>query len=561
MVAVLVLAGGVGGYVLLSARADRAAEERVARAYADAWAKGDHAAMYRRLDDVTHDRVSAQRFAELNREAVATATATRIVPGEPSRDGDAFDLPVAVQTRLFGTFRGTIRLPIEGSGDDARIRWSRKMTIPGLRDGEELTRSMRMPPRADLLDRAGRVIARGADRSAPEAPELARSVAGSVGTALEEDAATLDRLGVPPGATVGTSGLERILNAQLIGKPGGELKAGDRTLRAVEPEQADPVRSSVSLALVRKAAEAQADAPSSNGSIVMNARTGEVLAFQGSAWSVLQPPGSVMKMVTAASALEEGAATPETEYEVQTGALGIQNSNEEPCGGTLVNSFAHSCNSVFAPLAVKIGAEKFVADAERFGFNKPSMVPGAATSTVPEPSGVGELAQSGIGQARLQATPLQMVRVTATIANGGREPEITFLRRGEDAPTRRVVSARTARQMRRLMVATITDGTGRKAAVPGVTTAGKTGTAELRATQGAACETQPAPDGAEPPPVDSSCGNRDGKSTTAWMVAFAPAGGGSTKDPLAIAVMRAGNYQGGETAAPVASTVLAAALE
>src|SRR5690606_26484674 len=150
-----------------------------------------------------------------------------------------------------------------------------------------------------------------------------------------------------------------------------------------------------------------------------------------------------------------------TEYEVLTEALGIQNSNEEPCGGTLVNSFAHSCNSVFAPLAVKLGADRFVRDAERFGFNRPPEVPGARMSSVPDPAGVGELAQSGIGEARLQASPLQMVRVTARTANGGRQPELTFLRRTKDAPAERIISAKTARQMRQLMTAVVESGTGK----------------------------------------------------------------------------------------------------
>ena len=53
------------------------------------------------------------------------------------------------------------------------------------------------------------------------------------------------------------------------------------------------------------------------------------------------------------------------------------------CGGSFANSFAHSCNSVFAPLGVKIGAEKLVETAERYGFNGDPAVPGAVPSTIP----------------------------------------------------------------------------------------------------------------------------------------------------------------------------------
>ena len=63
--------------------------------------------------------------------------------------------------------------------------------------------------------------------------------------------------------------------------------------------------------------------------------------------------------------------------------LYLQNANGEDCGGTLINSFAVSCNSVFAPLGAKLGAKRLVATAERFGFNQPSSIPGAAESTIP----------------------------------------------------------------------------------------------------------------------------------------------------------------------------------
>lgn len=573
-VAVLLVAGVVA-YLVLDARANRAAERDVAAAYVEAWTSKDYAAMHGDLGGTAAGRIDEARFVEIMRGALTTATATAITAGELERTDDGFSVPIAVRTRLFGTLRGTLAIPLEGDGKEAGVRWTRRMAFPGLRTGETISRTTEMPARADILARDGStVLAGGADRTS-DVPNIAGQVVGAVGPANEEDAAQLRALGVPEGAKVGVSGLERILNPQLVGTPGGTLKAGDRTIAEVEPKKARAVRSSISIAVVKAAAAAQANAPDASGTMVIDSRTGEVLGFQGFAWSALQPPGSTMKIVTAAAALEDGVAKTTTTYPRQTEAVGygIQNSNEESCGGTLVESFAHSCNSVFVPMGAKLGSKRLVEMAEKFGFNeKTTGIPGAQISTIPKASEMDDrqAAVSAIGQGSVQATALQVALMTATIANGGRQPELTFLRTSRTAKTKRVISAKTAAAMRQLMTAVIADGTGESARVgiSGVVTAGKTGTAELATTQGAQCDAEAAaraeqqqPDRVtEAPEPVSACGNVDGKSTTAWMSAFAPSTRRGGVDPVAVGVLRARNFQGGGTAAPVARQVLTAAL-
>ncbi|MEV4419606.1 penicillin-binding transpeptidase domain-containing protein [Patulibacter sp. NPDC049589] len=574
VVTALVVAG-VAAYLVLDARANRAAERDLAAAYLKHWSAQDFAAMHGELGSDAAGRVSEARFAQIMRGTLTTATAQTITTGKPQRTDDGFEAPVAVRTRLFGTLRGTVQIPLQGSGKEAGIAWTRRMALPGLRTGEALTRTTEMPDRADILARDGSTVLAGGATRASDVPNIAGQVVGTLGTASPEDAPALRKLGVPDGAKVGVSGLERLLNPELVGTPGGTLKAGDRVLAKVAPKKARAVRSSISIAVVKAAAAAQANAPDASGTTVIDSRTGEVLGFQGSAWSARQPPGSTMKIVTAAAALEDGVAKTTTVYPRETEAkgFGIQNSDEELCGGTLVESFAHSCNSVFVPLGAKLGAKRLVDMAEAFGFNKPTPgLPGAAESTIPPASDLGlpEVAASAIGQGRVEATSLQIALMTATIANGGRQPTLTFLRTSKTAKTHRVISAKTAASMRQLMAAVIANGTGEDARVniSGVTTAGKTGTAELASTQGAQCDAEAAakaeaqqPDSVTdaPEPV-SPCGNADGKSTTAWMSAFAPIRRQNGVDPVAVGVLRARNFQGGATAAPVARQVLTAAL-
>ena len=96
---------------------------------------------------------------------------------------------------------------------------------------------------------------------------------------------------------------------------------------------------------------------------------------------------------------------------------------------------------MFTPLGVKLGAARLVAMAERFGFNHEPGIPGAAESTLPRASEIqGELdvGSTAIGQGEVLASPLQMATVAATIADGGRRPQPTFL------PGRPAAGARTS---------------------------------------------------------------------------------------------------------------------
>ena len=117
---------------------------------------------------------------------------------------------------------------------------------------------------------------------------------------------------------------------------------------------------------------------------------------------------------------------PSTEFPVETHAIidgvELENANGEFCGGSFRNSFAHSCNSVFAPLGLKIGAPELVEMAERFGWNAPATIPGEVPSTLPPAAEIEtplELASTAIGQFETLATPLQMASVAQAIASRG----------------------------------------------------------------------------------------------------------------------------------------------
>ena len=541
--------GGLGGVALLAglvvgAGASSGAE-RVAREFTIAWERGDTRAMHALLSERSRGAYPLARFRGAYRRAAATATLTAVRASDPTgeRDG-AVAVPVTTRTRVFGRVRRELLVPVSGE----RVEWRPELVFPGLRSGERLTRGSEAPERARLLARNGRVLAEGpADARSSPLGAVADSIAGAVEPVESaRERAALYARGFPRDWPVGQSGLERVFEARLRGRPGGELIAGGRRVLArARPRAAAPVRTTIAPRLQEAAVTGLAERL--GGVAALDPRSGEVLALAGIAFSAPQPPGSTFKIVTTTAALERRLVKPSTKFPVETAAIidgvELENANGESCGGSFRQSFAHSCNSVFGPLGLEVGAEQLVDAAERYGWNGEPTIPGEAPSTLPPASEIVtplEIASTAIGQFKTLATPLQLASVAQVIAGGGvrRAPTLAL---GEHAPRSRVTSPRVARTIGSLMVDVVAYGTGSAAAIDGVEVAGKTGTAELEDTRDPATgETLPS----------------DPENTDAWFTAYAPA----RRPTIAVAVMLVRAGAGGATAAPAARVVLEAAL-
>jgi cell division protein FtsI/penicillin-binding protein 2 len=566
VIALASVAFAVGAIVAANQKTSPA--DALAARFTAAWAKGEYAAMYAEIDSSSQRSVAVGQFAATYRHSLILATATRwAVTGKPRDLAGAVEVPVRVTTRLFGTLQSAFRLKIADAGEGSRVAWSRSLAFPGLAPGEELARHTTLPRRAPLLARDGSVLAEGAATQAGERGSplgsAASALVGSVGPVPAARRAALEAEGAPPGAIVGVSGLERALDDRLRGTPGGELLARTvpgapgRVLAAAAPQPATAVRTSISPAVQRAAVSALGG---QYGGIVALTPSGQVEAVAGIGLDAVQPPGSTFKMVTTTGVLQAGIATPRSAFPYRTYAtldgVKLSNANGEECGGTLTVAFAVSCNSVFAPLGAKLGAARLVATAERFGFNESPGIEGAAESTLPPAAKIqGELdvGSTAIGQGQVQASALQMATVAATIADGGQRPRPTFLPQAPAASVP-VTSAAVASTMRRLMIDVVRAGTGTAAAIPGVTVAGKTGTAELNTATCAAGAEQgghEAEQGSRE--AGSECGAaKEASNTDAWFAAFAPA----SRPKIVVAVLLVKDGAGGETAAPVARQVL-----
>src|SRR4051794_38087355 len=509
----LLAAAGTVAYVLHKRASDRAELRNTAVRFAAAWERGNTTAMYRELDGDARSLYSPRRFAADYRDANREATVEKVEVGRIGKPaGGHVRMPVAVRTKLFGTLRGRIDVPVTRVGKRVGVRWRPSLRLPGLRPGEQVARTIRRrPARASVLGADGHPLA---DEPA------AQSIAGRAPAAGD------------PGF-----GLEARYDARLAGRPSAELRFGSRRIAATKARRGHSVHATIRPGLQRAAVSALGGRL--GGVAVLRPRDGSVLALSGLAVSAPQPPGSTFKIVTASAALQAGVARLSSTYPVRTAAVlsgvKLRNASNESCGGSLTEAFTVSCNSVFAPIGAKLGARRLAAAAQRFGFNAVPRVPAGKASRFPDDLkdslAVGAAA---IGQERDLATPLQMAAVGATIANRGVHPDPRIVR-SDRVVRHRAVSSRVAAEVRGMMLSVVRSGTGTAAAIPGVEVAGKTGTAELR------------------PTADAT---PDPKNTDAWFVAFAPA----LAPKAVVAVMLVGAGAGGKAAAPIARQVLAAAL-
>jgi cell division protein FtsW (lipid II flippase) len=254
----------------------------------------------------------------------------------------------------------------------------------------------------------------------------------------------------------------------------------------------------------------------------------------------LYPPGSTFKVVTAMAALRKDAQLAHKTYQCERlpdGRVGnflkgskrpirddVQDKNPH---GTLdlEHGLIVSCNAYFAQLgAYDVGADALHDTAALLG------IAAASPDTAAELKKA--LAQSSYGQGEVVASPFQMARVAATVANNGAMPQGRWLadeNNGRLTPPAVVLPPDAAATLGRFMREVVTSGTGRRGAA-GVPVAGKTGTAELA-----------------------------GAPSHAWFIGYAPYGGTASK--IAFSVLVENGVYGGTAAAPAGAEIVNAAVK
>jgi penicillin-binding protein A len=272
-------------------------------------------------------------------------------------------------------------------------------------------------------------------------------------------------------------------------------------------------------------------------------------------------PGSTFKVVTAAAAIDTGTFTPQSEFDdpgycTLFGKRVFNFSDQGTPSGfgrvTLAQAVENSINSVFCNIGKELGADVILDYAKRFGFYErpPIELPSEevlisglySDGRLYDPSDQSEVdpGRLAFGQERLVVTPLQMALVAAGVANDGvvMEPKLVERIVAPDGDViqgfkaeewTKAVEPSTAADLTAMMVQAVESGTGVAAQIPGISVAGKTGTAET---------------------------GTAGRNNT-WFICFAPA----ERPEVAVAVaLTDQSSTGGATAAPIAKAILEAAL-
>lgn len=266
-------------------------------------------------------------------------------------------------------------------------------------------------------------------------------------------------------------------------------------------------------------------------------------------------PGSTMKVVTAAAALDSGEFTPETVLDGSTpqtfSGVPLSNAGGEQFGDINMQfALTHSVNTYFAQVGESIGSETLLDYMRRFGFEEDpdldfpdgEMVASGVYRNGKIVDSDFDVARVAIGQGGAEgevlATPFQMAQVAATVANGGVPMKPQLVQEVKDPDGRvtdeldpdeldRAVSEETAAQLASMMTDVVNEGTASNLSLGGTTFAGKTGTAEL---------------------------DIEADTARPWFIAFAP-----VEDPqIAVAAMieQCTSCFGGTTAGPIATAVM-----
>ncbi|MFY9139426.1 MAG: penicillin-binding protein 2 [Thermacetogeniaceae bacterium] len=212
----------------------------------------------------------------------------------------------------------------------------------------------------------------------------------------------------------------------------------------------------------------------------------------------LYHPGSVFKILVAAAALAEGLVTPDETFRCD-GKYLFASGESISCWKkdghgeiSFREAFANSCNQVFVEVALRLGRERLEDYAEQLGLTK--CVIGYEGPTTPRGKVRigkydGQLGNAALGQEGVQISPVNLAALAATVARGGEYLQPTLVKKVCDASGEtvreisrpaaiRVLPESVSRELQKMMEFTVKEGTGKKADVPVLGSAGKTGSAE-----------------------------------------------------------------------------------
>ncbi len=347
-----------------------------------------------------------------------------------------------------------------------------------------------------------------------------------------EELETLQSKGYHRNSVLGKAGLERIYEEQLRAKDGAEIIIVDSSgnEKEVLARVSEVDGSNLHLTLDAEIQSKLYDqfAQDKSCSVAINPKTGAVLALvstptydandfvlgmSSSRWNALnedenkpmynrfkaaQCPGSTMKGVTAAIGLDTGIISPSDDFgpsgrrwqkDGSWGGYSITTLEEYSGPANIENALIYSDNIFFGKAALKIGGDTFAKELKRIGFEE--RLPfeyglySSIISNTEDFSSEIQLADSGFGQGQILVNPVHLAVIYASFINDGNilRPQLINTDFVPDVWIENAFTSKTASIMKNNLIQVVERGTAAGARIPGVTLAGKTGTAEIKLSQ------------------------------------------------------------------------------
>lgn len=539
IVVLLLIAGFTAWYII--SNIDKNKPEEVLNAYIECLKNQDYEGMYLLLSDSTKERVDKETFLTRNQNIYEGIEATNIEISNLVYDEENKSINYDM---AFDTLAGTINFSNTATfdrQDDNKyyLNWYSNLIFPGLEESYKIRVYSNSGSRGDILDRNGKVLATNNENGEREYPygEIAAHLVGYIREISEEELEAHKGEGYTASSLIGKNGLELAFEDRLRGKNGTGIYMVDANeavlaiIAETDMEDGENIKTTIDIDLQSKIYE---EFDGDNGfSVAMNPKTGEVLAmvstpsfdsnkfiqgFTDEEWQELSSdentpmfaryestwvPGSSFKPITGAIGLTTdsftatesfGSSTLSWQKDESWGDYKVTTLTTYGGNANLRNALIYSDNVYFAKAALRIGSEKFAEQLLKIGFDKELEFPiGMSTSQFAEDnkftSEIG-LADSGYGQGKILVNPLHVASIYSAFVNEGNmiKPYIEYSSTKKTNPEYWIEDAFTKEAAEEIkddltQVVENPNGTGHEAEIDGITFAGKTGTAELKASQ------------------------------------------------------------------------------
>ena len=529
----LAIGGGVAWYIL--SNMDQNKPDEVISEYFEYLKNADYEGMYSLLSESTKSRVDQDTYIARNKNIYEGIEATNIEIENLIYDEENKTVNYDMK---FDTLAGSLSYNFTATfdrQDDNKyyLNWYSSLIIPSLKEEYKVRVYSNTGSRGDILDRNGKILATNGEDGNREYPygEVAAHLIGYIRSISPEELEAHKGEGYTESSLIGKTGLELAFEDRLRGQRGtglyivNENEEEVATVAKTDMKDGEDIRTTIDIDLQQ---EIYNEFDGDNGfSVSINPKTGEVLAmvstpsfdpnkfvtgFTDEEWKELSSdentpmfvrygntwaPGSSFKPITGAIGLNTDSFTATEDF----GTSGLSWQKDESWGdyrvttlttyggaANLRNALIYSDNIYFAKAALRIGSSTFASQLLKIGFDKdmdfPLPLSNSQFGQNNEFSSEVDLADSGYGQGKVLVNPLHVAAIYSAFVNDGNmiKPHIEASEETEYW-IENAFSEEAADEIQNDLVQVVENpnGTGHEAQINGITLAGKTGTAELKA--------------------------------------------------------------------------------